>query len=119
VDDAVETFRVIRGRSEDPNAPDGLALFASMLGDGSSPTRFPVVLPPGTHLATHRHTAELAAAVISGSVTFVFGADGAGREELGPGDYIWLHEGVMHDEETADGVELVVAHVSSFETLSD
>ncbi|MGZ8600841.1 MAG: hypothetical protein ACXWX6_11660, partial [Actinomycetota bacterium] len=74
---------------------------------------------PGTRLDTHRHTAGLAACVTGGRIMFVFGADGTDRVELHAGDYVWIREGVMHEEETPEdeGVELIVAHLEPFETL--
>ncbi|MGZ8611799.1 MAG: hypothetical protein ACXWX0_05940 [Actinomycetota bacterium] len=53
------------------------------------------------------------------ATTFVFGADGTDRVELHAGDYVWIREGVMHEEETPEdeGVELIVAHLEPFETL--
>jgi uncharacterized RmlC-like cupin family protein len=117
-----EPYRVLERPGTVADGDGALETFASLFegnADLTSIVSFPVVLAPGTRLAPHRHTAELAAGVVSGSMTFVFGADGTGRVDLGPGDYIWIREGVMHDEETTDGVEMVVAHVAPFETLSE
>jgi hypothetical protein len=47
----------------------------------------------------------------------VFGSDGTGRFDLEPGDFVWISANVMHDEETGDGVELVVATLEPSETL--
>jgi quercetin dioxygenase-like cupin family protein len=117
-----EPYRVLERPGPPPETQEARSVFSTLF-EGQPPPEsfatFPVILPPGTHLAAHRHTSELAAGVVSGATTFVFGADGTGRVELGPGDYIWIREGVVHDEETADGVELIVAHVAPFDTLAD
>ncbi len=117
-----EPYRVLQRPGADADGDGALETFASLFEGDADPTSvvsFPVVLAPGTRLAPHRHTADLAVGVVSGSMTFVFGADGTGRVELGPGDYISIRKGVIHDEETTDGVEMVVAHVAPFETLSE
>ena len=111
-------YRVLERPGPDAEAEDAREIYGSLLG--SDPTRTSsLVLPPGTASGPHRHTAAVAAGVVSGAVTFVFGADGTGRVDLGPGDYVWISANVMHDEETSDGVELVLAHVDPFETLTD
>jgi quercetin dioxygenase-like cupin family protein len=115
MDEPIETFRVLTRPGADAESEDALEVFASLLG--GDPTTSSVVLPPGTDRGSHRHTAAVAAGVVSGSVTFVFGADGTGRVELAPGDYVWIAAGVVHDEETSDGVELLVAQLEPFDTL--
>lgn len=117
-----ESYRVIRDAGIDPASDPGVETFASLFGarpGNDAVRRLPVTLPARTHLTTHRHTADVAACVTAGAMTFVFGAGGNDRVELQPGDYIWIQTGVMHDEETADGVALIVAHVEPFETLED
>jgi quercetin dioxygenase-like cupin family protein len=119
MDETLETYRVITDRPEDPStdaALDGLrAVLSAPAADAI--TTFTTVMPPGTHVGSHRHTAALAAGVMSGTLTFMFGADGTGRVVLEPGDYVWLAAGVMHDEETADGVEFIVGHIDPLETI--
>jgi uncharacterized RmlC-like cupin family protein len=119
MDGTVETYRVITDRPEDPSTRDGVDALRAILDveAGGAITTFSSVMPPGTHVGSHRHTVALAAGVVSGSMTFMFGADGTGRVELSPGEYVWLAAGVMHDEETADGVELIVGHVEPLETI--
>jgi quercetin dioxygenase-like cupin family protein len=115
--DEPATYRVLTRPGPDAESEDAREIFSSLLG--AEGTTSNLVLPPGTQLGPHRHTADVAAGVVSGAVTFVFGADGTGRVELGPGDYLWIAAGVMHDEETSDGVELVVANIAPFETLTE
>src|SRR4051812_13463473 len=117
MDGSIETFRVVTRPGPDAESENARGVFASLLG-GEPVTTSSVVLPPGTGRGSHPHTAPVAAGVVSGTVTFVFGADGTGRVELGPGDYVWISAGVVHDEETSDGVELVVAQLEPFETLA-
>lgn len=75
---------------------------------------------PDGRLTTHRHTTGLAACITRGRIVFVFGADGTDRIDLEPGDYVWIREGVMHDEETHDeAVEMIVASLEPFDTLED
>jgi hypothetical protein len=123
VDERVETYRVVTDRGEDPATDDGLAVLRWLLGDAVADApgmqTFSTVMPPGTHLGSHRHSAAFAAGVVSGRITFVFGADGTGRFELEPGHYVWVDADVMHDEETSDGVELIVGHVDPLETRTD
>ena len=116
--DPPPTYRVLERPGPRAESEDAREIFASLLGSGPSEISS-VVLPPGTTLGPHRHTGPVAAGVVSGAVTFVLGADGTGRVELGPGDYVWIEANVMHDEETSDGVELVVAHLGAFDTLAD
>ena len=122
MNDPNEGYRVVTGSNADPTGDDGRVVFASLFEeepDANALSTFPVVHPPGTELATHRHTEGLAACVVSGAVTLVFGADGDGVVELEPGDYVWIRSGVMHDERTGDGVEMVVAHLAPFETIQE
>lgn len=117
-----ETFRVGRD-APDPTTDAGRAMFASLFDEQPDPSAlrtFPVALPAGTHLTTHRHTTGLAACITRGRIVFVFGADGTDRIDLEPGDYVWIREGVMHDEETHDeAVEMIVASLEPFDTLED
>jgi len=110
-------FRVLTRPGPDAESEDAREVFATLLGAEPAATSS-VVLPPGADRGSHRHTAAVAAGVVSGSITLVFGADGTGRVELTPGDYVWISAGVVHDSETSDGVELVVAQVEPFETLA-
>ena len=122
MDEAIESNRLVKGTQEDPTSDKGRAVFASLFEEkpeGPSLMLFPVTLPARTHLTTHRHTAGVAACVTAGEIAFVFGADGVDRVELERGDYVWIREGVMHDEESPDGVAMVVAHLEPFETLED
>src|SRR5688572_24812483 len=116
-----ETFRIVRA-APDPASEPGRAMFASLFDerpDASALRTFPFALPANTHLTTHRHTAGMAAGITRGRVVFVFGADGTDRVDLEAGDYVWIREGVMHDEETDDGAEMIVASLEPFETLED
>jgi uncharacterized RmlC-like cupin family protein len=117
-----ETFRIVRA-APDPTSEAGRGMFASLFDeqpDSSALRTFPFALPAGTHLTTHRHTAGLAAGITRGRMVFVFGADGTDRVDLEAGDYVWIREGVMHDEETHDeGAEMIVASLEPFETLED
>ena len=120
-DEPIPSYRVEHDGA-DPRSDAGRAVFASLFEERPDPSAiktFPLSLAPGTHRSTHRHTAGLAATLTSGSITFVFGADGNDHVELGPGDTVWIRAGVMHDEETsaAESVEMIVAHLEPFETL--
>lgn len=119
MDGSPETYRVLSRPGPAPETDDGRRVLASLLGvEEDRLTTFATVKPPGTPSSTHRHTSAVAAGVVSGAVTFVFGADGVGRVDLGPGDYLWIGENVVHDEETGDGVELIIGHLEPFETLT-
>jgi quercetin dioxygenase-like cupin family protein len=121
MDDGPRTYRVITDGAPEPTSDAGREALRSLLGleDGADVSTFSTVISPGTRVGSHRHTAAFAAGVVSGSITFVFGADGEGRFDLSPGHYVWVDEGVVHDEETTDGVELFVAHVDPLDTLTD
>lgn len=118
----IESYRVVRGTRDDPTSDRGRETFASLFEerpDGDALRMFPLTLPARTRVATHRHTAGVAACVTTGAMTFVFGADGSDRVDLERGDYVWIRAGVMHDEESDDGVAMVVAHLEPFDTLED
>jgi len=117
MDETAPMYRVLTRPGPDAESEDAREVFASLLGVEPRVTSSEV-LPPGSDRGPHRHTADVAAGVVSGAITFVFGADGTGRVELGPGDFVWIGAGVVHDEETTDGVELVVAHAEALETLT-
>ena len=120
-DQPIPSYRVEHDGA-DPTSDRGRAVFASLFEERPDPAAiqtFATTLEAGTHLTTHRHPAGVAATIVRGAITFVFGADGNDRVELGPGDTVWIRAGVMHDEETSDteGVEMIVAHVEPFETI--
>ena len=116
MDEPEPMYRVLERPGPDAESEDARDVFGSLLGAEPAATSN-VVFPPGTATGPHRHTEQVAAGVVSGHVTFVFGSDGTGRFDLGPGDFVWISANVMHDEETADGVELVVARLAPSETL--
>ena len=120
-DEPIPSYRVEHDGA-DPSSERGRAVFASLFEERPEPAAirtFPTALDAGTRLATHRHTAGVAATIVRGAITFVFGADGNDRVELGPGDTVWIRAGVMHDEEISEteGAEMIVAHIEPFETI--
>jgi quercetin dioxygenase-like cupin family protein len=116
-------YRVERGRVEDPETRLGAAFFASLFEERPAAedlTRFAASFPAGARQPTHRHPGPVAACITRGTFTFVFGADGDDVVDLGPGDYVWIRGGVMHDEQAGDeDVEMVVAAVQPVETIED
>ena len=121
MDDPIPSYRV-EASDADPTSERGREHFASLFEESPEPSAvrtFANTIAPGTALGTHRHTAGLAATITSGSITFLFGADGEDRVELARGDTVWIRAGVMHDELTSadEGAEMVVAHLEPFETL--
>jgi quercetin dioxygenase-like cupin family protein len=57
--------------------------------------------------------------VTQGSVTFLFGSEGEHQEIARQGDYVFIGAGTWHDEKTAEGVEMVAAHVGPIETYDE
>jgi quercetin dioxygenase-like cupin family protein len=114
-------YRVERGRVEDPDTRLGAVFFASLFEErpeAEDLTRSRTSLPAGARLPTHRHTAAVAACITRGTCVFVFGADGDDVVDLGPGDYLWIRGGLMHDEQAGDrDVEMVVAALDPVETI--
>ena len=103
----------------DPRSPEGMILFASLLGgDLDVVETFDVDWDPGDGHSRHRHNAGLAVAITGGSVTFGFRAD---RElvEARPGDYVLIGPGTLHDELTTEGVQMVGAHLGALETYDE
>jgi quercetin dioxygenase-like cupin family protein len=117
----VPSYRVERGRVEDPDTRLGAAFFASLFEDRPAPdrlTRIQTTLQAGARLPTHRHPAAVAACITGGTCTLVFGADGGDVLDLRTGDYVWIRGGVMHDEQAGDeGVEMVVAALEPVESI--
>ena len=112
-------FVVKRDAGVDPRSPEGLALFAVLLGGQPEVVEtFDVDWDPGDGHARHRHNGGLAVAITGGSVTFGFNAD---RElvEARPGDYVLIGEGTLHDELTTEGVQMVGAHLGGLETYDE
>jgi quercetin dioxygenase-like cupin family protein len=120
-DRQLPAYRVERGRVEDPETRLGAAFFAALFEErprAEDLDRFPASFAAGARLATHRHPGPVAACVTRGTMTFVFGADGTDVLDLGPGDYVWIRGGVMHDERVGqEGVEMVVAALEPVETI--
>lgn len=119
--DSVPSYRVERGRVEDPETRLGAVFFASLFEERPAAedlARVPASFAAGTRLPTHRHPAALAACLTRGRLTFVFGADGRDVVDVEPGDYVWIRGGVMHDEQAGDeDVEMIVASLEPVETL--
>jgi quercetin dioxygenase-like cupin family protein len=119
--DVVPGYRVERGRVEDPETRLGASFFASLFEErpaADDVMRAAATLPPGTRLPTHRHPGPIAACVTRGSLTLVLGADGEDVVDLGPGDYVWVRGGVMHDEQAGEhGAGVVVASLEPVETI--
>jgi quercetin dioxygenase-like cupin family protein len=105
--------RVARQTGDDA---DPIEVFAKLFEDDrGAVSTFEHQLGPREVLAAHRHTGPLAARVNSGAMAFVFGDE---RLDLEAGDFVWLPTGLAHEEiVTSDrSVDLLVAHVGSFDT---
>jgi quercetin dioxygenase-like cupin family protein len=114
-------YQVLRGLDVDPRSAEGLGILASMLASGAETQdveTFDVSWAAGDGHPRHHHNIGLAVAITQGSVTFLFGSEGE-RQEARKGDYVLIGAATLHDELTADGVEMVGAHIGPLETYDE
>jgi quercetin dioxygenase-like cupin family protein len=114
MDQLASGARVIRGTDRAP-----LTTFPELFGVPEDAIHtFPVRIPARETISTHRHTGPLAARVNAGAMTFVIGDPPDERVDLEAGDYVWLPEGLPHEEivGASGDVDLLVAHLGTFET---
>ena len=112
-----EHVLVLRSSQAEPHSTDGRQVFAGLFGPETAADAvelFDVTFPRQTRLGVHWHTGDLAACVTAGGVEFVFGDESV---VLASGDYIRIRASVAHDERSADGVSMAVAHVGPFENV--
>jgi quercetin dioxygenase-like cupin family protein len=114
MDELASGAKVIRGTDGAP-----LNTFAELFGVPEDAIHtFPFRIPAQETISTHRHTGPLAARVNAGAMTFVIGDPPDERVDLEAGDYVWVPEGLPHEEIVGanDDVDLLVAHLGAFET---
>jgi quercetin dioxygenase-like cupin family protein len=112
---------VVRRVWEAPESESGRALCASLLNveDAARIEQFRLVLEAGEVRSAHRHDGDMAIGVTRGCLVLSLGATLRERLEVRAGDYVLVPGGVVHEEAALDdGVEMVVAHLATFDTTS-
>jgi uncharacterized RmlC-like cupin family protein len=106
------SVRVVRG-SETPTQRSDRTTSNDTLGPDNGSPDLAVVsysCAPGFRTGVHHHTADSLALITAGRALFRWGRDLQEEVELGPGDWLYVGAGEIHEELTPDDTraEMVV-----------